>query len=187
MQGTRTKCGYQLAPSTVPRGACTHSSHFGNPPTLLWRWPRLEMGKSGEHGMYNAATLKADASGYGLVRYLATGAARTNAGGRSMSGDARQLLAPLLEPKISRTFLHERYALLWTARPLTIYRFYGTDATATASILGAYWPPARPSLSSRSARLRIGARHFARQYGPEAVLELHGRCSRGQLSSRRPH
>jgi len=96
--------------------------------------------------MYNAATLKADASGYGLVRYLATGAARTNAGGRSMSGDARQLLAPLLEPKISRTFLHERYALLWTARPLTIYRFYGTDATATASILGAYWPPARPSL-----------------------------------------
>jgi hypothetical protein len=96
--------------------------------------------------MYNAAQLNADASGYGLVRYMAKGTTRINATGASSSDPARPPAAPLLPPPTSTTFLHELYALVWTTRPIVIYRFYGTNAIADASLLGAFWTPARPGL-----------------------------------------
>lgn len=96
--------------------------------------------------MYDAVQLNADASGYGVVQYVARGSARIYPRGSSVSQPAVPPTGPLLAPKVSETFLNELYALVWTTRPLTIYRFYGTDATATASVLGAFWTPARPSL-----------------------------------------
>jgi hypothetical protein len=96
--------------------------------------------------MYDPAKLSSDAAGYGLVTYLAKGPMRINASGAPSAGSAMSPAAPLLRAEIAKNFLHDLYALVWTTRRLTIYRFYGTNAKAEASLLGAYWTPARPSL-----------------------------------------
>jgi hypothetical protein len=97
--------------------------------------------------MYNAAQLSNDAAGYGHVSYLAKGTVRINAGGQpSARSPPVPASFPLLKAEIASSFLGELYSLVWTIRPITIYRFYGTNSSAAASLLGAFWTPARPSL-----------------------------------------
>ncbi len=96
--------------------------------------------------MYDASQLSNDAAGYGLVTYLAKGSFQINARGTPSSGSPVSPAFPLLKSEIAKSFLHDLYALVWTTRQLTIYRFYGTNALVAASLLGAFWTPARPSL-----------------------------------------
>ena len=97
--------------------------------------------------MYHAAQLSNDASGYGHVTYLAKGALRIDASGQPSSGSAAVPASfPLLKAEIAKSFLEGLYSLVWTTRPITIYRFYGANLSAAASLLGAFWTPARPSL-----------------------------------------
>ena|SRR5579862_144823 len=96
--------------------------------------------------MYDAAQLSNDAAGYGVVTYLAKGPFQISARGTHSSGSAVPPGFPLLKSEIAKSFLHDLYALVWTTRQLTIYRFYGTNALTSASLLGAFWTPARPSL-----------------------------------------
>jgi hypothetical protein len=96
--------------------------------------------------VYNAAQLSSDAAGYGSVAYLAKGASQIRFGGTPNWGTAVSPDLPLLSAELAQTFLHDLYAAVWTTRSLTLYRFFGTDSRGTASLLGAFWTPARPSL-----------------------------------------
>jgi hypothetical protein len=107
--------------------------------------------------MYDAAQLSNDAAGYGHVSYLAKGAIRIDAAGRPGSGSPAPAPFPLLKTEIAGSFLRGLYALVWTTRQITIYRFYGANSSAAASLLGAFWTPARPSL--RIDRLGYEAAH----------------------------
>ena len=107
--------------------------------------------------MYDAAQLNNDAAGYGHVSYLAKGSVRIDASGRPSSGSAVPAAFPLQNAEIAASFLGGLYSLVWTTRPITLYRFYGTNPSAAASLLGAFWTPARPSL--RIDRLGYESHH----------------------------
>jgi hypothetical protein len=109
--------------------------------------------------MYDAVQLNSDAAGYGLVIGLAKGSSPVHAGGLSTSRPGFTPSAPLLQAEVANTFLHGLYALVRTTRHLTIYRFYGASPVARASLLGAFWTPARPSL--RIDRLGYESMHDA--------------------------
>src|SRR5215470_2243027 len=96
--------------------------------------------------MYDAAQLSSDANGYGHVTYLAKGSSRIDAGGTPSSGPPLPAGFPLLKAELAKSFLQSLYSLVWTTRRLSLYRFYGTNSLAAASLLGAFWSPARPSL-----------------------------------------
>jgi len=83
--------------------------------------------------MYGHAELQADARGYGLVLYVAQGSTGT-------------VPHPQFSPYAS-TFLHGLYAFVRTHRPITVYRAFGHDPTASARMLARFWSPARPSLA----------------------------------------
>jgi len=96
--------------------------------------------------MYDAAQLNSEASRYGHVTYLARATARINADGTPSSGSPVPANFPLLEAEVAKSFLEGLYSLVWTTQRRSIYRFYGTNSMVGASLLGAFWTPARPSL-----------------------------------------
>jgi hypothetical protein len=96
--------------------------------------------------MNDVARLNTDAAGYGHVTYLAKGSIQIDASGRPSAGPAAPAAFPLLKAEIANSFLGGLYSLVWTTRPITLYRFYGATSSAAASLLGAFWTPTRPSL-----------------------------------------
>jgi hypothetical protein len=91
--------------------------------------------------MYTAAQLDEDASGYGLIAYVAEGR-RIVSRGTSWTG-----AEPWLTAETAATFLGSLYAFVRTTREITIYRFHGMDPRTEARMLGSWWSPRRPALA----------------------------------------
>jgi len=91
--------------------------------------------------VYTAAQLREDASGYGLIAYVAEGRQIVSRG-PAWTGEE-----PWLMTSTAATFLGSLYAFVRTTRDITIYRFHGVDPRAEARMLGSWWSPRRPSLA----------------------------------------